>query len=119
MSKDNTPMILGGLVLAYFYIQRRQAAAVGITYDKRTGVASMPSSVGSGSRQVATGALVGLLQGLAAGPRNNTSQSVFNGNATNTPYDDWRQSGTVQDVVNEPADLSDMLEGNTDTMWWA
>jgi hypothetical protein len=92
-ANNNNVVLIGGLVLAFMYMQRRQVMAV----RPGTGaVASMPANVGTGWQQVATGAVAGFLQNLAKGPVNNTSQSYFP--STIDPLDAIR-GGVVQEAV--------------------
>lgn len=111
MSSNNNGIVIAGLIVAYLYMKRTQVG--GVVPVKAGGLpASMPATVGSGAKQIAVGAIAGLLQGLASSPWNNTSQTVF-------PTTTASSYGAVQDVVGAPASLDEMLSGNTDTTWWA
>jgi hypothetical protein len=110
MSTDNTGLIVGGLVLAYLYMKRTQTATAYAVSTKAP--VTMPASVGSGTKQIAVGALAGLLQSLASGPANNTSQTYFPSQyATDT-------TGIVQEDVRYSAPgVSDLIDTN-DFSWF-
>lgn len=104
---SNRALLVGGLMLFYLYNNRTATlkAAAGGTVK---GVpASVPSTVGSGWAQVATGAVAGLLQGFGAAPRNNTPTTIF---PVSTDITD--RSDVLQEVVpNLPINMDDYING--------
>jgi hypothetical protein len=114
MSQDNTPLLIGGAALLYFYMRNRAAMYPPRAVLPPGAVASMPGNIGSGVQQVATGALAGFLQSLMAAPRNNTSQTSFP--SSYDPMDTVRGN-----ILNESA-LGNMLPDwgtDVDTSWLA
>jgi hypothetical protein len=112
MSDNNTGIMAAGLIVAYLYMKRTQAAAYMVN-TKAPLPASMPSSVGSGTKQIAVGALAGLLQSLANGPANNTSQSYF------PSYYTPDTSSIAQESLNYTAPgVADLID-TSDFGWFA
>lgn len=79
MSDNNNVLIAGGLVLAYLMMSRRPAPVGAVQYPPGyVGTPpTMPASAGNGWQQMAQGAVAGFLNGLANGPRNNTSYTTI------------------------------------------
>ena len=114
---SNKALIVGALVLGYMYMRNNGGLPVGQGVPKGyTAVPnSMPASAGSGWQQIGQGAVLGLLQGIANGPRNNTSTTVIP-----TNYDWYDRGGYVQEAVSGiPTSFDELVGGDGYGIGWA
>lgn len=110
---SNKALIVGALVLGYMYLKQNGGVVGGTAYVpkgyQQAVPNSMPASAGSGWQQIGQGAVLGLLQGLAGSPRNNTSTTIVPSN-----YDWYDRSGYMQEAVNDIPTSFDSLVGGSD-----
>lgn len=120
---NNTVILIGAAIALYMYSKSRGGYPVGGNMNMQPvprqnvpgRVQSMPSNVGTGTAQVAAGAVAGFLQYISKQPSNNTPQTTIPsyGDAL-----DPVRSDIEQEYVSDVTAPEDYMIGDGDLSNW-